>query len=175
MFDPLQIPHVFRARSVRPSKRGVLTTGFDDLDAALMGGWPHPALIGVLVDVYGIGRGAGVRSAFASARVEEQLAIGCLAQPAIHAKRRCAPTNSHSRDELADARAERARRVVGRRAVSTFERQLNCPSVEFGIQHGGLASFKTCGCEHEQRGNHLSAFARCIPAITGECSHRSST
>lgn len=45
MFDPLQIPNVFRARSVRPSARKVLPTGFDDLDAALTGGWPHPALI----------------------------------------------------------------------------------------------------------------------------------
>lgn len=55
MFDPLQIPNVFRARSVRPSARKVLPTGFDDLDAALKGGWPQPALIEVLVDVYGIG------------------------------------------------------------------------------------------------------------------------
>jgi protein ImuA len=55
MFDPLQLPHVFRARSVRPSTRKVLPTGFGDLDVALMGGWPQPALIEVLVDVYGIG------------------------------------------------------------------------------------------------------------------------
>lgn len=55
MFDPLQIPHVFRARSVRPAAGKVLPTGFDDLDAALMGGWPQPALIELLVDVYGIG------------------------------------------------------------------------------------------------------------------------
>lgn len=55
MFDPLQIPNVFRARSVRPLARKVLPTGFDDLDAALMGGWPQPALIEVLVDVHGIG------------------------------------------------------------------------------------------------------------------------
>lgn len=55
MFDPLQIPHVFRARSVRPPARKVLPTGFDDLDAALMGGWPQPALIELLVDVHGIG------------------------------------------------------------------------------------------------------------------------
>jgi protein ImuA len=55
MFDPLQIPNVFRARSVRSSTRKTLPTGFDALDAALLGGWPHPALIEILIDAYGIG------------------------------------------------------------------------------------------------------------------------
>jgi protein ImuA len=55
LLDPLQIPNVFRAGSVRPSARTLVPTGFDQLDTALVGGWPHPALIEVLVDVYGIG------------------------------------------------------------------------------------------------------------------------
>lgn len=55
MFDPLQIPNVFRARSVGAPGRKVVPTGFGALDAALVGGWPHPALIEILVDVYGIG------------------------------------------------------------------------------------------------------------------------
>jgi protein ImuA len=55
MFDPLQIPHVFRARSVGGSARKVVPTGFPELTTALAGGWPHPALIEVLVDAYGIG------------------------------------------------------------------------------------------------------------------------
>jgi protein ImuA len=55
MLDPLQIPNVFRAGSVRPSARTLVPTGFDELDTALVGGWPHPALIEVLVDAYGIG------------------------------------------------------------------------------------------------------------------------
>lgn len=55
MFDPLQIPNVFRARSVSAPGRKVVPTGFGALDAALVGGWPHPALIEILVDVYGIG------------------------------------------------------------------------------------------------------------------------
>jgi cell division inhibitor SulA len=55
MFDPLQIPNVFRARSVSASVRKRVPTGFIELDTALSGGWPHPALIEILVDVYGIG------------------------------------------------------------------------------------------------------------------------
>ena len=55
MFDPLQIPHVFRARSVRTAGRAVVPTGFDAVDSALAGGWPRPALIELLVDSYGIG------------------------------------------------------------------------------------------------------------------------
>lgn len=55
MFDPLQIPNVFRAHSVGTPGRKVVPTGFSTLDAALVGGWPHPALIEILVDVYGIG------------------------------------------------------------------------------------------------------------------------
>lgn len=54
MFDPLQIPDVWRARSLRASGTSV-PTGFADLDTALGGGWPAPALIELLTDVYGIG------------------------------------------------------------------------------------------------------------------------
>jgi protein ImuA len=54
VFDPLQIPDVWRARSLRASGTS-LPTGFADLDAALGGGWPAPALIELLTDVYGIG------------------------------------------------------------------------------------------------------------------------
>jgi protein ImuA len=53
-FDPLTIPHVFHARSVRRSKC-VLPTGFHELDEALLGGWPTPSLIEILIDLYGIG------------------------------------------------------------------------------------------------------------------------
>ena len=55
MFDPLQIPHVFRARSVQPSGSDRIRTGFASLDQALGGGWMHPALIEILIDTYGIG------------------------------------------------------------------------------------------------------------------------
>jgi protein ImuA len=55
MFDPLQIPNVFRARSDGSFARRTLSTGFDALDAALVGGWPQPALIEILIDAYGIG------------------------------------------------------------------------------------------------------------------------
>jgi protein ImuA len=53
-FDPLQIPHVFQARSMRSARRSI-ATGFNELDCALLGGWPTPALIEVLIDIYGIG------------------------------------------------------------------------------------------------------------------------
>jgi protein ImuA len=54
-FDPLQIPHVFQARSMQPSTRRSIPTGFSELDRALLGGWPTPCLIEVLIDAYGIG------------------------------------------------------------------------------------------------------------------------
>jgi len=54
MFDPLQIPNVWRAQSLT-ARSSVLPTGFDSLNAALGGGWPSPALLEILTDVYGIG------------------------------------------------------------------------------------------------------------------------
>lgn len=52
--DPLQIPNVWRAQSMRPASTSI-PTGYAELDAALGGGWPQPALIEILTDVYGIG------------------------------------------------------------------------------------------------------------------------
>jgi hypothetical protein len=54
MFDPLQIPNVWRAQSLAP-EASLKATGFAALDAALGGGWPQPAMIEMLTDVYGIG------------------------------------------------------------------------------------------------------------------------
>src|SRR5687767_2886478 len=54
MFDPLQIPNVWRAQSLAP-ETSLKSTGFSALDAALGGGWPQPAMIEMLTDVYGIG------------------------------------------------------------------------------------------------------------------------
>lgn len=54
-FDPSQIPRVFHARSLQGSTRKRIPTGFCELDHALLGGWPAPALIELLIDVYGIG------------------------------------------------------------------------------------------------------------------------
>lgn len=54
MFDPLQIPNVWRAQSIAP-ETSFIATGFTALDEALGGGWPQPAMIEVLTDVYGIG------------------------------------------------------------------------------------------------------------------------
>jgi protein ImuA len=55
MFDPLQIPHVWRAQSLRSQASAIEPTGFEALDAALGGGWPVPALLEILTDRYGIG------------------------------------------------------------------------------------------------------------------------
>jgi hypothetical protein len=55
MFDPLQIPNVFRARSVRSDVPHAIHTGFAVLDRALGGGWIQPALIEILIETYGIG------------------------------------------------------------------------------------------------------------------------
>jgi protein ImuA len=55
MFDPSRIPHVFRASSARSAERQCVSTGFATLDEALVGGWPAPALIELLIDVYGVG------------------------------------------------------------------------------------------------------------------------
>jgi hypothetical protein len=54
MFDPLQIPNVWRAQSLAP-ETSLTPTGFAGLDQALGGGWPQPAMIEMLTDVYGIG------------------------------------------------------------------------------------------------------------------------
>lgn len=54
MFDPSEIPNVWRAQSLVASTSFV-PTGFDALDAALGGGWPASALIEILTDTYGIG------------------------------------------------------------------------------------------------------------------------
>jgi hypothetical protein len=54
MFDPLQIPNVWRAQSLAPAA-SVTATGFAALDEALGGGWPQPAMIEILTDVYGVG------------------------------------------------------------------------------------------------------------------------
>src|SRR5688572_3435128 len=54
MFDPLQIPNVWRAQSLAP-ETSLTPTGFAALDDALGGGWPQPAMIEMLTDVYGIG------------------------------------------------------------------------------------------------------------------------
>jgi cell division inhibitor SulA/protein ImuA len=53
--DLQQLPHVFHARSLRRSVHARIATAFNALDQALEGGWPTPALIEVLTDVYGIG------------------------------------------------------------------------------------------------------------------------
>lgn len=55
MFDPLQIPNVWRAESLSAPNGPALSSGFPTLDSALGGGWPKPALIELLLDVYGIG------------------------------------------------------------------------------------------------------------------------
>lgn len=55
MSDPLQIPHVWRAQSLRVAPGSVVPSGFETLDAALGGGWPAPALIEILTDLNGIG------------------------------------------------------------------------------------------------------------------------
>jgi protein ImuA len=55
MFDPSQIPNVWRAQSLHSQASAIEPTGFDALDAALGGGWPVPALLEVLTDIYGIG------------------------------------------------------------------------------------------------------------------------
>jgi protein ImuA len=54
MFDPLQIPNVWRAQSLAP-ETSLKPTGFAALDQALGGGWPQPTMIEMLTDVYGIG------------------------------------------------------------------------------------------------------------------------
>lgn len=54
MFDPAQIPNVWRADSL-VARGSLVPTGFESLDAALGGGWPTAALIEILTDVYGIG------------------------------------------------------------------------------------------------------------------------
>jgi protein ImuA len=54
MFDPLQIPNVWQAQSIAPES-SFIATGFTALDEALGGGWPQPAMIELLTDVYGIG------------------------------------------------------------------------------------------------------------------------
>lgn len=54
MFDPLQIPNVWRAQSLA-TRASLLPTGFAVLDEALGGGWPTPAFIEILIDTYGIG------------------------------------------------------------------------------------------------------------------------
>jgi len=55
MFDPLQIPNVWRAQSLHSHNAAVEPTGFEPLDGALGGGWPIPALLEILTDDYGIG------------------------------------------------------------------------------------------------------------------------
>jgi hypothetical protein len=55
MFDPLQIPNVFRADAAHSSQARAIPTGFSSLDEALGGGWVQPALIEILTDAYGIG------------------------------------------------------------------------------------------------------------------------
>lgn len=55
MFDPLQIPNVWRAQSMCARRESVVSSGFDELDIALGGGWPASSLIEVLTDDYGIG------------------------------------------------------------------------------------------------------------------------
>jgi cell division inhibitor SulA len=54
MLDPLKIPNVWRAQSLRPHA-SIEPTGFDALDVALGGGWPTPALLEIITDVFGIG------------------------------------------------------------------------------------------------------------------------
>jgi protein ImuA len=54
MFDPLEIPNVWRAHSLA-HETSRTATGFAALDEALGGGWPTPAMIELLTDVYGIG------------------------------------------------------------------------------------------------------------------------
>lgn len=55
MFDPLQIPNVWRADSLGVARGTVVPSGFSAIDSALGGGWPCPALIEIFTDVYGIG------------------------------------------------------------------------------------------------------------------------
>jgi hypothetical protein len=55
MFDPSQIPNVFRARSFEAARKQVISSGHPALDAALGGGWPESSLIELLIDHYGIG------------------------------------------------------------------------------------------------------------------------
>jgi protein ImuA len=55
MFDPLQIPNVWRAESLRAPQGVCVPSTFASFDDALGGGWPTPALIEILTDVYGIG------------------------------------------------------------------------------------------------------------------------
>lgn len=55
MFDPLQIPNVWRAESLSVPTGLAVPSEFSALDSALGGGWPTPALIELLLDVHGIG------------------------------------------------------------------------------------------------------------------------
>jgi protein ImuA len=57
MPDPLleHIPNVWRAESLAATRGQLVPSGFAELDAALGGGWPRPALIELLTDKEGIG------------------------------------------------------------------------------------------------------------------------
>lgn len=57
VMDPLldHIPNIWRAESLALTRHPLITTGHRELDAALGGGWPAPALLEVLCDHEGIG------------------------------------------------------------------------------------------------------------------------
>lgn len=57
MLDTLlqQLPGVWRAASLASTQSGAVSTGYAQLDAAMGGGWPRPALIELLCDQWGIG------------------------------------------------------------------------------------------------------------------------
>lgn len=55
MFDPLQHPGVWRAKSLVPPRCARISSEYEELDRALGGGWPTATMIEVLTDVYGIG------------------------------------------------------------------------------------------------------------------------
>jgi protein ImuA len=55
MFDPQQHPDIWRADSLAPPRCAKVSSGYEELDKALGGGWPIPTMIEVLTDVYGIG------------------------------------------------------------------------------------------------------------------------
>jgi hypothetical protein len=55
MFDLTQHPDLWRADALAPPRCERMTSGYGKLDDALGGGWPVPALIEILTDVYGIG------------------------------------------------------------------------------------------------------------------------
>lgn len=88
-----QIPQLWRAESLARARGPIISTGFAALDAALGGGWLHPALIELLSDHAGIGELQLLlplvkyltQPAPATSASEVPLAIWCNPPHALHA------------------------------------------------------------------------------------------